>query len=331
MSALLVAIPIGYFADLIGRPRAMALVILGILAGTGWILLVCMHWQMAGEHLPPTARSLTVYTGAHPDIFPVKYIWLASIFYLCGGGYGTALVSAWALASDVVTTVNRCPKPAWSSAYNLLTVQCRSQFLFYLFSVDLTAELVAPAIASRTMDASLKIPFAIAVASLLLCFPILAFLSHALEASGHGHGTCGTIHIMHASQQEGRASGTGPIPSQGPMGDTFKATSQVDSLKSFLGDKNCMLVLAIFFILPLKTATLSVLLQYVSYRFDWLLSTVSLLPNAPRHQRFTTNAISPDQSLTVDSGRSLHAYDYLHHALARCQITDVIWHSVTKD
>ena len=50
---------------------------------------------------------MLIITGAFPQKFPLKLVWLSSALLLCGGGLNSASAYMWASASDSIPTERR--------------------------------------------------------------------------------------------------------------------------------------------------------------------------------------------------------------------------------
>ncbi|KAA8571033.1 hypothetical protein EYC84_000399 [Monilinia fructicola] len=105
---LLVAIPIGSFGDRYGRRKIMALSLIGVGLSLVEIFVVC----------------------AFPKTFDLRWVWLSSVFLLCGGGLYSSAAFMFAMASS------------------LIPEDTRSYAFYYIFSAFCIAELVGSYIAS---------------------------------------------------------------------------------------------------------------------------------------------------------------------------------------
>lgn len=137
-----------------------------------------------------------------------------------------------------------------------------------MYSVDLVIELVAPFVASKTMDIGLWIPFSIGIGSLLLCYPVLFFMQSEQPQVGEDA----------TAVPDNSSILTETLPHEPLSNDLCgKQTVRADSLLSFLKMRNGLFVLPVFFMVPFRAATLNVLLQYTSVRFHWKISHVGIL------------------------------------------------------
>lgn len=153
----------------------------------------------------------------------------------------------------------------------------RSRYFYYLYSTFLVCELIAPAFASATIERNLLIPFAVGLACLLLCFPVLGVMPETHKFGNH----LGTSHRRPASPKDHNESHeTDPLlsaPSNRPAASSGRTN---DSLRAVLKDKNILLALFILFIGALRQGTISVLLQYAAVRFGWPTSRTAMLVSA---------------------------------------------------
>lgn len=221
---LLMAIPTGYLADRFGRRKVMAMIISGMLAGAAWYILVC----------------------SFPAVFPVRLLWLSSVFYLSGGGYWSASIMVLAIAADACSEADR------------------SRVFYYLYSVYLFTELVAPSIASVTMDNNLLFPFLIGIIALLLCFPVLYMMPETQKFSD------ATTQIAPVELDESTY-----------LRESYSETAVDHPVENGLWwifrCRNTLLVVPIFFVTTFRATTLSVLLQYTAVRYGWKLSSTNAL------------------------------------------------------
>ncbi|KAG9240836.1 major facilitator superfamily domain-containing protein [Calycina marina] len=139
---LVVAIPLGRMADLWGRRKIFALSLIGVMMSLVEIFVVC----------------------AFPQIFPLRLVWLSSLFLLCGGGLNAASAYMWASASDSIPT------------------ERRSYAFYYIFSAFYSAEFVASFTASVTMSISPWVPAFLALLSLTVCLALLWLIPQPTKA-----------------------------------------------------------------------------------------------------------------------------------------------------
>ena len=137
----------------------------------------------------------------------------------------------------------------------------RSRAFYYLYSVYLFTELVAPSIASVTMDNNLMLPFLIGIIALLSCFPVLYVMPETLNSSDP------TTQVKPAELDESTY-----------LRESYSETAVDQPVENGLWwifrCRNTLLVVPIFFVTTFRATTLSVLLQYTTVRFGWKLSSV---------------------------------------------------------
>ena len=137
----------------------------------------------------------------------------------------------------------------------------RSRAFYYLYSVYLFTELVAPSIASVTMDNNLMLPFLIGIIALLSCFPVLYVMPETLNSADP------TTQVKPAELDESTY-----------LRESYSETAVDQPVENGLWwifrCRNTLLVVPIFFVTTFRATTLSVLLQYTTVRFGWKLSSV---------------------------------------------------------
>ena len=137
----------------------------------------------------------------------------------------------------------------------------RSRVFYYLYSVYLFTELVAPSVASVTMDNNLMLPFLIGIIALLLCFPVLYVMPETLKSSDP------TTQVKPAELDESTY-----------LRESYSETAVDQPMENgpwwIFRCRNTLLVVPIFFVTTFRATTLSVLLQYTTVRFGWKLSSV---------------------------------------------------------
>ncbi|ORY56601.1 major facilitator superfamily domain-containing protein [Pseudomassariella vexata] len=230
LAVLLTAIPMGILADRFGRKKIIASSIAGPIAATSWILLVGLGGLGGGK---------------------ITNIWWSSLFFLFGN-LSSANATLYAVAAD------SCPPSK------------RSQYFYYLYSTFLVCELVAPALASVTINKQLLIPFGVGLGCLVLCFPILAIMPET--------------HKRHKKPlPKSRADGQTDDhdPEAAPLiSRTPGATSNSPSFLSILKQRNLIIAFIVSFVGAFRIATVSVLLQYTAARFGWPISRTAILVSA---------------------------------------------------
>jgi MFS family permease len=84
-TGLFLAIPFGILADKYGRKWLMVLNVISICLRTLWTYVVCESKQY---HLRMGVSEVNEFelTGAFPDTFPIRLVWLKGLSSLLGGG-----------------------------------------------------------------------------------------------------------------------------------------------------------------------------------------------------------------------------------------------------
>ncbi|TAQ85799.1 hypothetical protein B7494_g5856 [Chlorociboria aeruginascens] len=225
LPVFLVAVLFGKLADRVGRKIVLFLTVVGLIGGTLWILLVCRFY----------------------NVFPLRLVWLASAFYLCGGGLFSAMAIVFSMAADACSEADR------------------SRTFYYIYSSYLVTQLLGPWLASVTMDISLWIPMFLSIAFLLLTFPVMAIMPETHTHKTHSESDDG-IRYQNLAQNDDN------IDSEHIQDFPPESLTARKSMKDALRTKNIILAAPIFLVGLLRPATLNVLLQYTSVRFSWKLS-----------------------------------------------------------
>lgn len=239
IAVLVTAIPMGILADRIGRKKVIATSILGPILQLCWVVAVCMGRLGNG--------------GMGP-------VWAGSVFLLMGN-LSSANATIYAMAAD------SCPPSQ------------RSRYFYYLYSTFLVCELIAPAVASATIERNLLIPFALGLVCLLLCFPVLGVMPET-HRTGERKGKSPQRRRPASPKDQYDAHETDPLlldPSDHP-GPSSRRPNR--SLLDILRNRNILLALFVLFIGALRQGTISVLLQYAAVRFGWPTSRTAMLVSA---------------------------------------------------
>jgi MFS family permease len=133
----------------------------------------------------------------------------------------------------------------WAMASSTFDDDSRSKAFYYIFSAFYFAELVASALASVTMDTSPWIGCLLAFCSIFGALMLLYFMPTAAS----------------------------PVKLQDESSEDQGATT----FKQALSNRNILLTLPVFLVGALRYTVLSVLMQHVSLRFGWSISTTALL------------------------------------------------------
>lgn len=115
-AVLLIAIPTGKLGDLYGRRKVMAGSLLGVMGSLIVVFTVCKYF-LSVIFMLRQKRVLTGPVQAHsPQVFPLRLVWVGSVFLLVGGGLYTATALMWAMAFEVCDDKGRLVSP---SSHNL--------------------------------------------------------------------------------------------------------------------------------------------------------------------------------------------------------------------
>lgn len=187
-------------------------------------------------------------------------VWAGSIFLLMGN-LSSANATIYAMAAD------SCPPSQ------------RSRYFYYLYSTFLVCELIAPAFASATIEENLLIPFAVGLACLSLCFPVLGLMPETHKYGSHQGTTSRSRRRPGSPKDQNDAHETESLLSAPPSHSASPGRSG-HSLLGVLRDKNILLALFVLFVGALRQGTISVLLQYAAVRFGWPTSRTAMLVSA---------------------------------------------------
>lgn len=138
---------------------------------------------------------------------------------------------------------------------DLLLTPYRSQLYYYLYCTYLGTELIAPYIASYTMEISVYIPLALTLACLVASLIALSQIEETPTRQTH-------LRPMEESR----------IVSEEESAPFENDSETAPRLSSMLSSRNVMSTLAIFILPAFRPTTTHVLLQYMSVRFHWKLA-----------------------------------------------------------
>ncbi|KAF7946075.1 uncharacterized protein EAE97_005113 [Botrytis byssoidea] len=213
---LLVAIPIGNLGDRYGRRKIMALSLIGVGLSLVEIFVVC----------------------AYPKIFDLRWVWLSSLFLLCGGGLYSSAAFMWAMASS------------------LIPEDKRSYAFYYIFSAFYIAELIGSYVASITIDISPWIACSMAMGSVILGL-LLLWLVPLTQSS---------------PRPEPSPPSTSSTGLQSRHLTLIPKTTILATIRHALLQPNVLLCVPVFLVGTLRYTTLSILIQYTSVRFGTKIS-----------------------------------------------------------
>ncbi|KAF5872683.1 putative alternative oxidase protein [Botrytis fragariae] len=214
---LLVAIPIGNLGDRYGRRKIMALSLIGVGLSLVEIFVVC----------------------AYPKIFDLRWVWLSSLFLLCGGGLYSSAAFMWAMASS------------------LISEDKRSYAFYYIFSAFYIAELIGSYVASITIDISPWIACSMAMGSVILGLLLLWLVpfsqpSPPPEVLSQPISSSSSSTRLHLT--------------------TTSKTTILATIRRAVIQPNVLLCIPVFLVGTLRYTTLNVLIQYSSVRFGTKIS-----------------------------------------------------------
>ncbi|TGO54333.1 hypothetical protein BOTNAR_0271g00050 [Botryotinia narcissicola] len=213
---LLVAIPIGNLGDRYGRRKIMALSLIGVGLSLVEIFVVC----------------------AYPKIFDLRWVWLSSLFLLCGGGLYSSAAFMWAMASS------------------LIPEDRRSYAFYYIFSAFYIAELIGSYVASITIDISPWIACSLAMGSVILGL-LLLWLVPFTQSS---------------PRPEPSPPSTSSTQLQSRHLTIIPKTTILATIRHALMQPNVLLCVPVFLVGTLRYTTLNILIQYSSVRFGTKIS-----------------------------------------------------------
>ncbi|TGO47716.1 hypothetical protein BCON_0266g00080 [Botryotinia convoluta] len=218
---LLVAIPIGNLGDRYGRRKIMALSLIGVGLSLVQIFVVC----------------------AYPKIFDLRWVWLSSLFLLCGGGLYSSAAFMWAMASS------------------LIPEDKRSYAFYYIFSAFYIAELIGSYVASITIDISPWIACSMAMGSVILGL-LLLWLVPFSQSSPRPE----------LSPPSTSSPSTSSTQLQSRHITTIPKTTILATIRHAMIQPNVLLCIPVFLVGTLRYTTLNILIQYSSVRFGTKIS-----------------------------------------------------------
>ncbi|TGO76565.1 hypothetical protein BELL_0148g00010 [Botrytis elliptica] len=216
---LLVAIPIGNLGDRYGRRKIMAISLIGVGLSLVEIFVVC----------------------AYPKIFDLRWVWLSSLFLLCGGGLYSSAAFMWAMASS------------------LIPEDKRSYAFYYIFSAFYIAELIGSYVASVTIDISPWIACSMAMGSVTLGLLLLWLVPFSQSSSP-------------PEPSSPIYSPSSPTRLESRHITTIPKTTILATIRHAMIQPNVLLCIPVFLVGTLRYTTLNILIQYSSVRFNTKIS-----------------------------------------------------------
>ncbi|KAK6595948.1 MFS multidrug transporter [Botrytis cinerea] len=189
-------------------------------------------WKSFGDTIP----------GAYPKIFDLRWVWLSSLFLLCGGGLYSSAAFMWAMASSLIPEVER------------------SYAFYYIFSAFYIAELIGSYVASITIDVSPWIACSMAMGSVILGL-ILLWLVPFSQSSPR-------LELLSPSTSS--PSSSTRLRSRNLK--TTPKTTILATIRHAVIQPNVLLCIPVFLVGTLRYTTLNVLIQYSSVRFNTKIS-----------------------------------------------------------
>lgn len=145
-----------------------------------------------------------------------------------------------------------------------ITKTFRTRALYYQYSTFIFTELVGPQLSKWTLNYSIWLSFGLGVASLLSCFPLLALTPESKTPRG-GQG---------ANDSEAHTASTWEHA-------WHEICKRLSSVRLLFHSRNICFSVPLFLVGTFRNVSLRALLQYVSVRFHWALSDVSLDSHYP--------------------------------------------------
>lgn len=226
----------GKLADMRGKKRVALMAIVGEIVALGWIMGVC-------------------YAN-----FPVKLVWLSSLFLLIGGGHRIFLAMMFSVISSTVRE------------------DLRTRFMYVNPGIAAVSSIVAPLVAQRLLLRSVWVPFVVAIILSCICIPVIFALP---SSPGQDHITDGDRYIAgsgsptpehhyallrHESSSPSMVSSPISSPDSGKLSRT-----------DFLHTRPLVISYIIFVVKRFAFGSQDFVYQYVSRSFSWPLSRTATL------------------------------------------------------
>ncbi|KAH7126377.1 COP9 signalosome complex subunit 2 [Dactylonectria estremocensis] len=241
IKAMIAQFPFGIIADKYGRRPVLFLSVLGCTLQTTWVMVVLLF----------------------PNVFSIWAMLPGSLFYLIGGGGAMAGAMVWTIVADVVPVADR------------------TSVFYQLTAAVLMINVIINPISAWFLKFDPWIPmwlsfgFLIVGTASTLLIPETLSLRHKADDRRRNPGA----HESQAGHEE-RENGTSKknVLQQA----WFTVKNDMGHVWRFIfASKSIMvLILALSAYMPIKLAFSSILLQYMSKRFDWTWSTATYISTA---------------------------------------------------
>ncbi|MCJ1473273.1 hypothetical protein MMC13_001924 [Lambiella insularis] len=244
LPGLFLAIPFGMMADKYGRKWLLVVNVIQMQIRACWVYLILFF----------------------PNFFPVKLIWFEAVFGIFGGGSMVATALLFVIVSDVT------PSSQTASTFFRLGA---SNFLCFL---------VAPPLAAKLMELSPWIPLTLGLGVQALAIPVTMALPETLGCRKPTDPTPPTPKpFSEKDTREAERPLTASEPSMrlsnGSLSDTFRSVvaSFVANSAFLFKDWRILFFGATYPVRMLASPLGSLLLQYVSKRYQWTLARVTYI------------------------------------------------------
>ncbi|KAJ5312011.1 hypothetical protein PENANT_c022G11433 [Penicillium antarcticum] len=230
--SIVLSLPYGILSDHWGRRPVLYLSMLGIILSEFWIRMVCL-WS---------------------TVFPLRMVWLSSVFRIIGGGDSVLTAIALVIVADVFSEDER------------------STALFRLQSCVLLAEILATPLSAYMMSFGPMFPYLVSICLILVgCIPAL-FLPETLEDAKAKPSLQTHSEEHDENGQPERMGNKSFLEEVKRQAREFKV-----STRFIWTDSNVCIMILVFFVTIMTRQSTNLLLQYVSKKFDWSIARSSLL------------------------------------------------------
>ncbi|KAI9826783.1 MAG: hypothetical protein M1819_007254 [Sarea resinae] len=237
LPGVLLAVPYGLMADVSGRRKVLMWSFVGLFGSTVW--------------------GLCVFYLA----FPIRLIWLSSLFMCIGGGPIVASALVFTIISDITSD------------------EQRATIFFQIQASVLISDIVAPPLSSVLMSRNIWAPLLLGAFIQALSILVPACMPETLHITaretGHPSRQEPAFQLADDDEMDGRFEETDSKTKAGDYGSRIEALKGATSFL-FQDRKISVLVLSLVVVRVGKQAV-ELLLQYVSKRYDWSLAKAAFL------------------------------------------------------